>query len=57
MKQIININAKNSETPTCIENNGVVISEPKEVASQFNNSFSDVAKTIVDDRKWVGNSS
>ena len=29
MKQIININANNSETPTCIGYNGVGISEPK----------------------------
>ena len=56
MKQIINISAKNSDTPTCIEKNSIPVSEPKEVATEFNNYFADIAQKIVDDRKWEGNS-
>ena len=56
IKQIINISMKNHESPNCIENDGTIISEPTEVASQFNDYFADVAQKIVDDRKWEGNS-
>ena len=55
IKRIVNINAKNFDVPTCIEDQGSTISDPKVVANKFNEYFSDIAKKIVDDRKWAGN--
>ena len=31
------------------------ISDPKEVVTKYNEYFSDIAKKVVDDRKWAGN--
>ena len=55
IKRIVNINSKSFDIPTCIEEQGTTISDPKEVANKFNDYFSDIAKKIVDDRKWEGN--
>ena len=45
---------KKHQTPISIDNNGTIISEPEEVATQFNDYFVDVAQQIVDGRKWMG---
>ena len=57
IKQIINIKSKTFEVPTCIEEHDHIITEPKEVATKFNDYFADVANKIVDGRKYEGNSS
>ena len=57
IKQIINVKSKTMESPTCIEENDTTISEPTQVATKFNDYFADIAKNIVDDRKYEGNSS
>ena len=57
IKEIINVKSKTFETPSCIVDNEHIISEPKEVASNFNNYFADVANKIVDARKYEGNTS
>ena len=55
IKQIINAKSKSFEVPTCIEQHGSIISEPKDVASSFNDYFSDIANKIIDGRKFEGN--
>ena len=57
IKQIINIKSKIFEAPTCIEQNGSIISEPKDVAASFNDYFSNVANKIIDGRKYEGHNS
>ncbi len=57
IKQIINIKSKTLAAPICIEENGHITSDPNDVATAFNNYFSDVANKIVDGRKYEGNTS
>ena len=56
IKQIINIKANKHDVPSCIEDNGSLISEPSEIATTFNNYFADIAPKIADDRRWGGSS-
>ena len=54
IKEIININSKSSDIPSRIVTNGNLISDPTEVANSFNHYYSNVADSILQDRKYDG---
>ena len=55
IKEIVNIKNKNMSTPTCIEVNGNIISDPKLVCNNFNDYFVNIADNILNKRKYGGN--
>ena len=57
IKSIINIKCKNLDTPTCLEIDDETITEPKQIASCFNDYFSNVADKILLKRKYTGTKS
>ena len=57
IKEIINIKSKNTAIPTCIIQNKITHSDPKHIANSFNNYFSTIANSILEERKYDGNKS
>ena len=57
IKEIINIKAKNSDYPSCIIVDGKTITDPTEIASQFNTFYVSIADNILEKRKYAGKKS
>ena len=57
IKSIINIKCKNLDTPICLEIDDVTITDPKVIASSFNDYFSMIADKILSKRKFAGTKS
>ena len=55
IKDIINIKAKSYDSPTCIIEDNKSITDPTQVSTRFNNYFSNIAETIISQRKYHGN--
>ena len=54
IKEIINIKNKSSDSPSCIIENGKLISDPFEVSNSFNSYYSSIAGNILERRKYTG---
>ena len=57
IKEIINVKSRNSDMPTCIDDNGKIITEHKSIANSFNNYYSSIADEILKGRKYTGKKS
>ena len=57
IKEIINIKGKNSDVPSCIIVDGKTITDPAEIASQFNTFYISIADSILENRKYIGKKS
>ena len=57
IKEVINIKSKTANNPTCINDNGETIHNPKNVANSFNTYFSNIAEDILKQRKFNGHTS
>ena len=55
INEIVNLRPKTTSAPNCIVNNGITLTDPENIANSFNNYFSNVAKNILDKRKFEGN--
>ena len=54
IKEIVNINSKNNNTPTSIEVNNSFITDPKVISNTFNDYFVNIADDILSNRKYGG---
>ena len=54
IKQIINIKSKTFDSPTCVESNGKLITDPISISNSFNEYFTSVADNILAKRKYQG---
>ena len=54
IRQIINIKSKQSDIPTSITVNNKQITNPKEISNSFNDYFSNIADSILKERKFEG---
>ena len=54
IRQIINVKSKSNDNPTCIIEGKKVITDPSEISNSFNVYFSNVAETILKERKYEG---
>ena len=55
INQIVNIKTKSNESPTCLtDQNDQTITDPTEISNNFNNYFSTIADSILDERKYKG---
>ena len=57
IKEIINMKGKNSDYPSCIIVDGNTVTDPTEIANQFNNFYTSIADDILQKRKYPGNKS
>ena len=57
IKEIINIKSKSSDYPTCIIVDGVTITDPTEIANNFNRFYTSIADDILEKRKYTGSKS
>jgi hypothetical protein len=57
IKEIINIKAKTHNFPSCVTDNNKSITDPTLISNKFNDYFSSIAETILDQRKYHGNKS
>ena len=57
IKQLINIKSKNFDTPTNIETDGKLITDPVLISNSFNEYFTSVADNILSKRKYQGSKS
>ena len=57
IKEIINIKSKNHAVPSCIVQDNQTLSDPKVIANKFNQYFSTIADSILDERKYEGKKS
>ena len=55
IKEIVNIKIKNYNTPSSIEVNNKVITDPKIICNSFNDYFVNIADDILETRKYEGN--
>ena len=54
IKSIINVKSQSFDTPTCISDNGNIVTDPTEISNCFVEQFSSVADKILDERKYNG---
>ena len=54
INEIVNIKTKVLNSPSTIKSNGKTISDPKEIATSFNNYFTNIAEDIIKKRKYNG---
>ena len=57
IKEIINIKTKSCSTPSCLLGKDKTITNPKDIAENFNTYFSSIASSILKERKYEGNKS
>ena len=57
IKEIINIKSKSSDYPTCTIVDGVTITDPTEIANNFNRFYTSIADDILEKRKYTGSKS
>ena len=55
IKELINIKTKTHDLPTCLIENNETITDPIDISNQFNNYFSGIAESILDERRYHGN--
>ena len=54
IKEIINIKSKNFNSPTCLQDGDVNITDPLAISNSFNDYFSSIADKILEKRKYNG---
>ena len=55
INRIVNVKSKSYESPTCLtDKNYQSITDPIDISNNFNNYFSTIADSILDDRKYTG---
>ena len=55
INQIVNVKSKSYDSPSCLtDKNGQSITEPSEISNSFNNYFSTIADSMLDERKYEG---
>ena len=54
IKSIINIKDQTSSSPTCIQQDNKLLTEPVDIANSFIKTYSSVADDILDKRKYQG---
>ena len=57
IKEIVNIKDKNFDEPCCIQKKDETLSEPKDIANEFNTYFTSIADDILKSKKYEGNKS
>jgi hypothetical protein len=57
IREIINIKEKTHNLPTCLIDNNETITDPILISNKFNNYFSSIADSILDQRKYHGKKS
>ena len=57
IKEIINIKSKIHDYPSCLTVNDSIITDPTHISNQFNDYFSGIADSILNERKYHGNKS
>ena len=57
IKEIINVKSKSFDQPTTIQAGNTILTDPKDVANEFNSYFTSIADEILDKRKYEGNKS
>ena len=55
IKEIINVKSKSFDQPTTIQAGNTVVTDPKDVANEFNSYFTSIADDILGKRKYEGN--
>ena len=55
IKDIINIKNKNIDQPTCIIHDNINITDPEQIANNFNEFYTSIADNILNKRKYEGN--
>ena len=54
IKNLINIKSKTNDSPTCISDNGSIITDPTKISNSFNTYFSNIAENILKGNKYNG---
>ena len=55
INQLVNVKSKSYDNPTCLlDKNGDSITDPTDIASNFNTYFTSVAEIILDEQKYTG---
>ena len=57
IKEIINIKSKNSEVPSCIQDETKILNDPKSIANSFNKYYTSIAEELLKERKYTGKKS
>ena len=55
INQIVNVKSKSYDSPTCLsDSNGQSITDPAEISNSFNDYFSTIADSILNERQYTG---
>ena len=55
INQIVNIKYKSNENPTCLlDKNGHTLTNPTNIANNYNTYFSSIAETILEEQNYTG---